>query len=830
MRFTIERIRTLVLAAGVLLVAALAVFLAIGKWRSLLGVRELPKRLGADIVQEANGVTYTQSHGGHTLFRIHASRVEQLKNGHSLLHNVTIDLYGQDGRSVDRIEGNDFEYDQQSGVATAAGKVEITIARPSEALAIAPRAAGNGKPDSGPLQHAAQSAAAGAIHVETSGLSFNQKTEVVSTPQRAEFSMARGSGSAVGASYNSQQGELVLEHSVELITARGGEPVTIHAAHAEFQRGEQLCILTDATAGYRGGDATAGVAKVLFRGDGSAERLDATDGFTLATATGGHLAAPRGTLEFDRRNQPRHGVLEGGVKMNSTAPDRQFNGTAPSAALDFSAQGELRQVEWNHGVEFESESEADSGTLTGGVPAHVKRTWRSPVAEVQFRRDGNGRVEPAAIQGSGGVVVTTETRRGNAAPVPARLKAGTVTGEFGPGSVLAAMTGIGHASLEQTTAKGARQTATGDRITARFEAAAAPPGHRAEPGAGVAQIQSAQLEGHVVLVQEPAPKPGTPPQPPMRTTAGMAEYDGAGQWLHLSENPRIEDGDLALTAEKVDVSEQSDEAFAHGDVKATWMGGGGPGAVGRSGATDIALGGNGPAHVIAEEAQFNQSSSEATFRGHARLWQGADSIAGPVLVLNRQRQTLVARSANPAEPVRAVLLSNATPAAQPAIEPVDERRGRTGRRPTGPSVIRVRGGDFTYSDAEHSAWITGGALGQVVAETGDATCTADKVALTLRAPQSRNEHERAEGQVERMTASGHVVISSQGRRGAGARLVYTGATGQYVLTGTPSAPPRLTDPARGTVTGQALIFNSRDDSVSIEGGGRETTTETTAPK
>jgi lipopolysaccharide export system protein LptA len=40
----------------------------------------------------------------------------------------------------------------------------------------------------------------------------------------------------------------------------------------------------------------------------------------------------------------------------------------------------------------------------------------------------------------------------------------------------------------------------------------------------------------------------------------------------------------------------------------------------------------------------------------------------------------------------------------------------------------------------------------------------------------------------------------------------------------------LTDPIRGSVTGEALIFNSRDDSVSIEGGGRKTTTVTTAPK
>ena len=81
-----------------------------------------------------------------------------------------------------------------------------------------------------------------------------------------------------------------------------------------------------------------------------------------------------------------------------------------------------------------------------------------------------------------------------------------------------------------------------------------------------------------------------------------------------------------------------------------------------------------------------------------------------------------------------------------------------------------------------------------------------------------------------MTAYGHVVVSAQERRGTGEQLVYSGEPGQDVLTGTAANPPRLTDPSRGTVTGDALIFNSRDDSVSIEGSGRKTTTETTAPK
>jgi lipopolysaccharide export system protein LptA len=81
-----------------------------------------------------------------------------------------------------------------------------------------------------------------------------------------------------------------------------------------------------------------------------------------------------------------------------------------------------------------------------------------------------------------------------------------------------------------------------------------------------------------------------------------------------------------------------------------------------------------------------------------------------------------------------------------------------------------------------------------------------------------------------MTARGHVVVNSQGRRGTGEQLAYASQTGEYVLTGSASAPPRMSDPARGTVTGAALIFHSRDDSVSIEGGGHGTKTETTAPR
>ena len=108
MRLTIEWLRTLVLAAGVLLVAALGVFLVVAKYRRQFNVRELPKRLGIDIQQEANGVTYSHALGSHSQFKIHASKVVELKNNHALLHDVKIELYGADGSRLDRIEGDEF--------------------------------------------------------------------------------------------------------------------------------------------------------------------------------------------------------------------------------------------------------------------------------------------------------------------------------------------------------------------------------------------------------------------------------------------------------------------------------------------------------------------------------------------------------------------------------------------------------------------------------------------------------------------------------------------------------------------------------------------------
>jgi len=819
----------LVVGAGVLLLASLVVFLVVGKWKNPLSRRDLPKRLGFEIQQEANGVTISHALGAHSQFKIHASRVVQLKQGNAVLHDVKIELYGEDGSRVDRIEGAEFEYDQQAGTAKAAGPVEITLMRPGVAPAIAPKASadlavGNKRKDA-PLASVAEAAARGEIHVKTSGLTFDQHTGVAATSGHVTFSMAQGSGSSTGATFDSQQGLLVLDRSVELMARRGAASVQIHAQHAEFERGSQLCRMHAVTAEYQGGQAASGDAKILFREDGSAVRLDAMNGFTLSTSDGGHLAAPTGQMDFDEHNQPRRGRLEGGVTMDSVreAGDgdgrrrRQVHGSAPAADLEFSAQGKLRHAHLERDVAIDSE---ELGQRSGQAQ-RLSRHWRSPAADVEFRDSGHGRIELGSVRGSGGVVVTGESQSGHGMVSPSRLSAEEVTGEFGARSALTVLKGSGRASIEETTATGARQATSGDRVEAHFSAPAQEGAKRGAVSDG--ELQSALVEGHVVLTQQPVAKSSAPQPAQLRATAGRAVYEAAGGWLHLTLSPRVEDGALQLTADNVDVSRASGDAFAHGNVKASWtdLNGGGNGGQGRPASQiGVALGGQGPAHAVAGEAELRQATGEATFRGSARIWQQANSIAAPLIVLDRERKSLVARTTDASDPVRAVLVTAAGPES-------GKEAGRQPAKAGQPAVIRVRGGDLRYSDVERKTVMHGGVLGSVVAETGTATSVSEEVEVTLLAA---GKAVQGQSQVDRMIARGHVVLSSEGRRGTGEQLVFTSATGEYVLTGTAAQPPRMSDPARGTVTGEALIFRGRDDSVSVEGGGSKTTTRTTVPK
>jgi lipopolysaccharide export system protein LptA len=250
-------------------------------------------------------------------------------------------------------------------------------------------------------------------------------------------------------------------------------------------------------------------------------------------------------------------------------------------------------------------------------------------------------------------------------------------------------------------------------------------------------------------------------------------------------------------------------------------------------------------------------------------------VVAPVILLNRQKQTLVAQAEGAQNPVRTVLVSDAplkTASGSAAGVPASGNTvsgkavsgktvsgktvsgkavsGKAGAK-AGPSIIRLRSGDLRYSEGERLATLHGGVLGNVTAETagssGVSTIVSDQAEVLLlpagvhvagksagpagsTANTSLTSTALTNTSIDRLTALGHVQVDWPDRRGTGEKLVYQGEDATFTLTGTSAAPPRITDQERGTVTGSALIFHSRDDSVTVEGDGGKTVTETHARK
>jgi lipopolysaccharide export system protein LptA len=297
-------------------------------------------------------------------------------------------------------------------------------------------------------------------------------------------------------------------------------------------------------------------------------------------------------------------------------------------------------------------------------------------------------------------------------------------------------------------------------------------------------------------------------------TAQRASYDAATQVVQLSGNPRIQESSGELSAASIDVARTTGNADATGAVKATYRQ--------ANGQQNIVFTGPGPVHVVADHAHLDHTTDLTTFFGKpgepARLWQGSDSISAPVLELSRAHATLSAHGpGGDAAVVNAVFTGS--PSSSQSNPPA---------RPAQPSVVRLQSRTLFYAESDHKAVFSGAVVAQT--STGVLHSSFMDVYFSPAAGPQPSAKTSQSNQVSRIVARGAVELQQPGREGTGEELAYTAADGKFMLTGTGTAPPRLTDQVRGTVTGNALIFNERDDSVVVSGGASKAVTQTRVAK
>ena len=127
MRLSIQRLRWVLIAGTLLLLAVLAAYIGYGRYSALKAYRKILAHSGVTLTHDSNGVTYSQSVKGRKVFTIRAKTESSLGNGKWALHDAEMLLYSRFGDIPDHIYGSEIEYDENEGIARVKGVVSMDL-------------------------------------------------------------------------------------------------------------------------------------------------------------------------------------------------------------------------------------------------------------------------------------------------------------------------------------------------------------------------------------------------------------------------------------------------------------------------------------------------------------------------------------------------------------------------------------------------------------------------------------------------------------------------------------------------------------------------------
>jgi len=803
MQLSIQRLRWGLIAGALLLVVTLTAYIGYGRYRALRTYRQLLKHSGISITHETDGFTYSQSVQGKTIFTIHAAKAVQVSDGHYSLHDAVLTFYGRKPGEDDHVYGSVVEYDEKEGVARAEGEVNMDLHAPK-----ALTSGGRGQPE--------QSPAAGGktddstlIHIRTSGLVYLRKLGLATTDQQVEFRYGGVLCTARGAEFNTDQSTLRLLANVQMSGETNGQPVQMTATSAYMDRTADTASLTLPVVTSLGRSARADAATVKLRADGSIDYVEAGSHVVLqskASAGTQQVTASRleATLTPDTVLQTAR--LSGGVLLTDSNPLRPMHGSAAQVDATFTGEGAPASITATGSPKI---SMVDRRSSSQGLAREVEAakivalftpgSKRPRLHQVTATGAARARAESAMASPKGALKSTLVAGD--------ELRLGFMAGAAGR-SQPQTLSGTGHTLLQQDAPLNEQQRSTGDTLEMTFAQA------RPNVKPGVAQdefaISSAVQSGHV-QVHDRAPdrtaaKPGTSAQGAVSTaSAERAAYDGATQKLTLTGAAHLDSDNASLTAQTVVMDRQSHNAEAFGNVQATLEN-----TAPASGQEQAAT------HVFAAGAHFDDQTKVAIFRGTdaqpARLWQQASQVQAADLIFDGERHTFSARPDRTGGMIHAVFAGTPVQSAKPA--------SKTAVRSATDNFVRVTSPAMDYNDVQREATFSGGV--QMEGTLGEIRSQRALVYLTPVATAAEKKPSAAQpspinGSLDRVIVLGALQMEQPGRHGTGEQLLYTAATGNFVLTGTPDRRPMVVDAQQGSVTGTSLTFGAAGSTIVVAG-------------
>ena len=791
----------------------------------------LPPKIAAGIDQQTQAFSLSKSAGGRTLYKIQASQVTNFKDtGKTVLHNVSIQVFGKDENREDHITSEECQFDQTSGSLFMPGKVEMALDAPVA------------KTDPKTLEASASPAAAQPIHITTSALRFNQNTGIASTDDEVRLQFTGGEGSSTGAVYNPQDRTITMKAQARFTlwkqtAARGtnqdrklqtGPGRTIptsgptsaprdeeDATHLEassllFQSAEHKILLTapvvirQGTREIRGGDS-----EIFLNDQQRVERASLRGGVHGLDHNPQSLAALEALsaeLEFTPQGKVRHLSLGSSATASepssaaltralaSRTADLVAWATASAASLK---AGQARQVEMFFD---ESQGQLQRVAARGNVRVRISPAQKSaalPPLQSLFQDDR------AAVPGSRSLQaqqaemlmapdgeILREVRTQSASTIqliPSRpgeekrtVKGESIHMQFSPEGDLSEFTadsGVRFDS-EGTGPNSRKRGSTSDHLWASIDARTHAVSELRQWGRFTYQDSDRQARSE------------------------QADYVATRDVMVLEGDPVVWNAGGKLSAQKITLTNSTNEVRAEKQVATTYY----PSR--ESGVPPPE-----PTHAVADRLDFNTKTEVALYQGNARLWQGSDMIEAPWIELDRKQESLDARGG-----VFSVFPGREEIGPKKAAP--DVKQGSPGEAAEGP--IEVRSDSLSYNDWEQKARYKG----DVQLKNPSATLQAQELEVqfipqaphktpTLRnAPPNQPEIPGGGRQIERVLANGSVSIVQPGRKATGERVEYIPLENKVILTGNLAA---ISDSERGNTQGTRLTYFTRDDRIFVEG-------------
>jgi len=715
-------------------------------------LKQVPEKIGIEIQRSAKGFTVSKSYQGHSLFKIEASNAVQFKaGGREELHDVEITVYGRDSGRFDRISGKDFEYDAVSGDVVGKGEVQIDLES---------NAGGLGKPD-----QSTPTDSRNPIHLKTTDLIFNQKTGDAHSDGKVEFEVAHLQGSAVGLAYAAASNVLTLRSQIEVSLA-ALTPMSLTANQAAISKTPRRLVLEHPHIVEGAERSGADKATVFLSTDNKLERVLAQGNVLVRSDRVQSLDIRAEQLDLLMAGEPAilaRAVLSGDVRFE-TSDANGIRGKAGRAILDYQHSKTLKAVYADQGVTL-TRNPGSSGKLASAKSASIKSDSTKPTTSQKFEIGApamnfflaDGRLIQRA-ETSGPPRITISPTSGDVTDGATVITAGKFEANFDKNGQLATVHGGPDSRIVSKSQGKADRTSTSQTIDAEFQ-----------NGAIAAVIQKGDFkyaDGRITA------------------WADTARYTPQDQILLLEGSPRIADGGMVTTAKTLRLNRLTGTAYAEGDVKTT-------DTSSQRQAVAGMLSSAKPVHVTAETMTATGNPAVAIYKGNVRLWQDATSVEAPSIEFHRDRRYVLAQGSG--EQRASTTLTQT------------DKEGRV-------TPIAISADRLTYSDEARKVHFQG----KVVAISKDITAAAAQMDCFLEARGTANASPKpaTAGTLDKIVASGGVVVTQNGRRASGDKLVYTAADDKFVMTG---GTPSIFDAERGLITGVSLTLYGHDGRVLVEG-------------